>query len=64
MDWVIFVTYYLSTFNISDFIMDNDYLSSTPPKTSAKVDILLLVYILFLVPINMVLFHVGSLYYW
>jgi len=37
--------------------MDKNYISSTLPKTSAEVDILLLVYILLLVQINLVLFH-------
>ena len=40
---------YLNTFNISNFITDNNYLSSTPSKTSVEVDIFFLVYILLLV---------------
>jgi len=43
------ITYYLSTFNIFDSIMDNNYLSFVLPKTSMKVDILLLVHTLLLV---------------
>ena len=43
------VTYHLSTFNISDSNMDNNYLSSTPSKISVKVDIYFLIYILLLV---------------
>jgi len=35
--------------NISDFIMDDAYLSSTSPKTFVEVDILLLIYTLLLV---------------
>jgi len=42
----IFVTYYLSISNTSDFITDNAYISSTLPKIFTEVDILLLVYIL------------------
>ena len=44
-----FVTYYLNTSNTSNSIIDNAYISSTLSKTSAEVDILLLVYILLLV---------------
>ena len=55
--FLFFVTYYPGTSNISDSITNNDYLSSTLPKTSVEVNILLLV------QINLVLFHIGSLYY-
>ena len=43
------ITYYLSTSNISNYITNNNYLSSTLLKTSMEVDILLLVHILLLV---------------
>ena len=43
------ITYYPNTSNISNSIIDNAYLSFTPPRTSVKVNILLPVYILFLV---------------
>jgi len=32
------ITYYLSISNIFDYIIDNNYLSSAPPKISTKVD--------------------------
>jgi len=43
------VIYYLNIFNIFNFIIDNNYISSTLLKTFVKVDIFLLVYILLLV---------------
>jgi len=43
------ITYYLSTSNIFDSIMDNNYLSFVLPKISVEVNILLLVHILLLV---------------
>jgi len=43
-----YITYYPNTSDISNSIIDNAYLSSTP-RTSVKVNILLPVYILFLV---------------
>ena len=58
------ITYYLSTSNIFDSIMDNNYLSFVLPKISVEVNILLLVHILLLVWINLVPFHVRSLHYW
>ena len=39
------VTYYLSTFNIFDSIINNNYLSFTLSKTSVEVNVLLLVYV-------------------
>jgi len=47
--WDYAVTYYLSTSNISDSIIDNNYIGSAPPKTFTKVDILYLIHILLLV---------------
>ena len=35
------ITYHLSASNTSNFIVDNNYLSSAPPKTSVEVVILL-----------------------
>ena len=46
------------THDPSDSITDNDYISSTPPKTSVKVDIFLPVYTLLPVQIYLVSFHV------
>ena len=43
------VTYYLSIFDTSNYIMNNNYLSFTLFKTSVEVNILLSVYILLLV---------------
>ena len=40
------IIYYLSTSNTFDSIMDNNYLSFVLPKTSVKVNILLLVHTL------------------
>jgi len=52
------VRYYLSIYNISDYI-NNDHLSSTLPKISTEVDNLLLINILLLVQINLVMGRFG-----
>ena len=57
------ITYHLNTSDLFDSIIDNAYLSSALPKTSAEVDIFLLVYILLLIWINLVSFYVQLLHY-